>query len=89
MVQITGYTYDGGSAGLDGNLTTLTQYQDATSGNNRASTFTYDFRNRRVSMTGEKSMSMLPIPTNNLDRITEIQNFNTSSSGNLVNQTRL
>jgi RHS repeat-associated protein len=83
MVQITGYLYDSGSPGLDGNLTTLTQYQDSTSGNNRVTTYGYDFRNRKINETGEINV-YIAYTYDNLSRVTEIQQYNSSSSSSVL-----
>jgi RHS repeat-associated protein len=83
MVPVTGNVYDGGSAGGDGNVTQQTQYVDASGTNDRATGFGYDSRNRLTSIDGEvdfyKAMSY-----DNLDRLVQIERYNTTSSGNLV-----
>ena len=83
MVQISGFAYDSGSAGLDGNLTTLTQYQDSTSGNNRVTTYNYDFRKRKINETGEINV-YIAYTYDNLDRVTIVQNYDTNASGHLI-----
>jgi hypothetical protein len=51
MVMVTSNQYDGGVAGGDGNLTQVTQYVSATSGDTRVTAFGYDFRDRKINQT--------------------------------------
>jgi RHS repeat-associated protein len=86
MVQIAANQYDGGSAGGDGNLTQQTQYVSATSGDTRITTFGYDFRDRRTSMTD--AISRYTVYTyDNLDRQNQVQSYATST-GNLYAQSK-
>lgn len=81
MVQITGYQYDGGSAGGDGNLTDETQYVDGST--TRATHFDSDWRNRRVNTDGEVDFYEKRY-YDNLDRLTKVERYDTSASGNLI-----
>ena len=81
MVLVTEDEYDGGSAGGNGNLTKTTQHVDAMS--TRETTFTYDWRNRRLSTTGEESFYEAKT-YDNLDRILRIDRRDGSSSGTLL-----
>src|SRR6185369_15495733 len=46
MVTTDTRTFDGGSDGLNGDLTTMARYKDAT--NHDDTTFTYDYRGRKI-----------------------------------------
>jgi len=82
MVKIEAYDYDGASAGKNGNLTTLTRCVDSTSGNNRTTTYAYDWRNRKISKSGELS-SYEAYTYDNLIRVTQLDQKN-GSGGNLI-----
>ena len=77
MVQITANVYDGGSAGGDGNLTQVTQFVSATSGDTRVTSYGYDFRDRRTSMT-DATNRLTVFTYDNLDRQTQVQSYATS-----------
>ena len=77
------YEYDGGLGGGDGNLTAETQLVDATSGNNRVTTYSYDWRNRRTAVDGEEGM-YVEYQHDNLDRVTVTLRRDGSSSGTLL-----
>jgi RHS repeat-associated protein len=82
MVQVTANQWDGGSAGGDHNLTQQTQYTSSTA--TRVTSFGYDWRDRRTSMTD--ALSGYAVYTyDNLDRQTEVQRY-ASSGGNLISQ---
>jgi RHS repeat-associated protein len=82
MVQVTANQYDGGAAGGDGNLTQQTQYASTT--DTRVTSFGYDFRDRRTSMTD--ALSGYTVYTlDNLDRLTQTQRYD-SSGGTLIAQ---
>jgi RHS repeat-associated protein len=83
MVQLVANAYDGGSAGGDGNLTQTTQYASAT--DLRVTTYGYDFRNRKIYMDGEIDLYQT-YTYDNTSRLIQTQNYNTTSSGNLVAQ---
>ena len=87
MVMITQNQYDGGSAGGDGNLTQVTQYVSATSGDTRVTSYGYDFRDRRTAMTGEINVYEA-YTYDNLDRLIETDRYDTSSSGNLIGKSQ-
>ena len=84
MVMISSNVYDGGSAGGDGNLTSQTQYVDASGTNNRTTTFDYDFRDRRTQVNN-------PIETyavtqyDNLNRVIETDGY-ALSGGTLLSK---
>ncbi len=82
-LEVTTYEYDGGQDGGDGNLTTETQLVDATSGNNRVTTYSYDWRNRRTAIDGEEGM-YVEYQHDNLDRVTVTLRRDGSSSGTLL-----
>jgi RHS repeat-associated protein len=88
MVMITSNQYDGGSAGGDGTLTQVTQvvqYPSVTTVN-RITNYAYDFRDRKISMTGEINVYEA-YTYDNLDRLTQVDRHNTSSSGYLIGRT--
>jgi RHS repeat-associated protein len=87
MVQLTANQYDGGSAGGDGNLTQVTQYVSATTGDTRVTNYAYDFRDRRTSMTDATSRYTV-YTYDNLTRQIEVQSYATSS-GNLYAQSQV
>ena len=81
MVQITGYEYDGGSAGGDGNLTQLTQYVDGST--TRVTSYAYDFRDRQTVVDGE--IDFYQVNTiDNLGRVTQVDRYDTTSGGHLI-----
>ena len=83
MVQISGMTYDGGAAGGDGNLTMLTAYVDASMMTIRVTTYTYDFRNRRIATDGEVDFYE-ELTYDNLNNVTQVDRYDTSASGHLI-----
>src|ERR1700722_9382517 len=83
MVELTVNVYDGGSAGGDGNLTSMTQY--GSGADVRVTTYGYDFRDRRIYTDGEINFYEA-YTYDNVDRLLETQNYNTSGSGNLIAQ---
>ncbi|ADB18360.1 YD repeat protein [Pirellula staleyi DSM 6068] len=80
---ITSYQYDGGTGGGDRNLTRETQHVNSTSGDDRVTEYTYDWRNRRISVDGEIDLYM-EYEYDNLDRVVVTQRRNTTSSGTLL-----
>src|ERR1700722_3271293 len=58
MVMVSSNEWDSGSAGGDGNLTALTQYVSATSGDTRVTAFGFDFRDRKMAC----NMTTMPQP---------------------------
>jgi YD repeat-containing protein len=81
MVQVQGNEYDNGNAGGDGNLTLETLYVDAST--TRVTSYGYDFRNRRTSVTGEES-SYTAYTYDNLDQLLQVDQRNGSVTGNLI-----
>jgi RHS repeat-associated protein len=81
MKKITALEYDGGVDGGDGNVTQQTQY--VTASDTRVTTFTYDFRDRRIETDGEIDF-FEKLTLDNLDRVTRVDRYDTSASGNLV-----
>ncbi len=81
MVLVTGNVYDGGAAGGDGNLTQQTQYAAASDA--RVTSFTYDFRDRRVTTDGEVD-DFQKLYYDNLDRVVKSERYDTTSGGNLI-----
>lgn len=81
MVQVTGFEYDGGTAGGDNNLTKKTQY--TTASDTRITSFTYDWRNRNTETDGEIDYFQ-KLYYDNVDRVTKTEQYDTSSSGNLI-----
>jgi RHS repeat-associated protein len=81
MVQIDASIYDNGNAGGDGNLTLYTQYASAT--DTRATSYGYDFRNRKIYADGEIDFYQA-YSYDNVDRLLQTDNYDTTSSGNLI-----
>jgi RHS repeat-associated protein len=81
MKKVTALEYDGGVDGGDGNVTKQTQY--VTASDTRVTTFTYDFRNRRLETDGEIDF-FEKLTLDNLNRVTRVDRYDTSTSGNLV-----
>ena len=81
MVLVTENEYDGGSAGGDGNLTKVTEHVDGST--TRVTAFTFDWRNRRTDTDGEVD-SYEKSTYDNLDRVTRVDQHDTTSSGTLV-----
>ena len=76
MVKVTSNQYDGGSTGGDGNITAITRYVSATTGDTRVTGFGYDFRNRKISTTDATTRYFLDT-LDNLNRRTQSQGFAT------------
>ncbi len=81
MVQVTGYEFDDGTAGGDNNLTQQTQYVSAT--DSRSTSFVYDWRNRNTKIDGEIDFFQ-KLYYDNLDHITRKEQYDTTSTGNLL-----
>lgn len=81
MVEVVGNQYDGGTAGGDGNLTQVMQYQDAST--TRVTSYGYDFRNRKVYTDGEIDFYET-YSYDNLNRLLQTDRQDTTSSGNLI-----
>ena len=84
MVIVQANEYDDGAPGGDGNLTQMTQYQNATV--TRVTTYGYDFRDRRTYTDGEIDFYQ-SFTLDNLNRATQIDQYDTTVSGNLVART--
>jgi hypothetical protein len=76
MKQVSGSVYDNGQAGGDSNVTQQTALVDSTSANNRATTFCYDFRDRRTDADGEIDFYEKTY-YDNLDRVVKSERYNT------------
>ncbi|MBL7041600.1 MAG: RHS repeat-associated core domain-containing protein [Pirellulaceae bacterium] len=81
MVLITENEYDGGNAGGDGNLTEVTQHVDGST--TRVTAYRHDWRNRQADIDGEED-SYLKHTLDNLDRVSRVDQHDTTSSGTLV-----
>jgi RHS repeat-associated protein len=81
MRTVTASVYDNGTAGGDGNLTQVTQYVDATT--TRVTSYTYDFRNRRLTTDGEVDYFQ-KLMYDNLDRVITVERYNTTAGGTLI-----
>ena len=86
MVQVAAYQYDGGSAGGDDNLTQQTLYDGL--GGSRVTTYGYDFRDRRITVDGEINL-YLEYSYDNLGRVTQVDQYDTTGSGPLVASTQI
>lgn len=84
MVQIVAYQYDGGAVGGNDNLTQQTLYDGS---GTRVTTFGYDYRDRLTSKDGEIDFYEA-YTYDNLNRITQMDRKNTTSSGALVARTQ-
>ncbi|MEP3896377.1 MAG: RHS repeat-associated core domain-containing protein [Rhodopirellula bahusiensis] len=85
MVQVSASVYDEGNDGGDNNLTSQTAYVDGL--NTRTTTFTYDWRNRRVDTNGELD-AFSRVTYDNLSRVIQSDRFDTSAAGNLVSRSQ-
>jgi RHS repeat-associated protein len=83
MVQLVANSYDGGSAGGDGNLTETTQYASAT--DTRVTTYGYDFRDRKIYTDGEINFYEA-YTYDNVSRLIQTDRYDTTSSGNLISR---
>ncbi len=83
MVQISGLVYDNGLAGGESNVTSQTDYVDATGLNDRVTTFLYDFRDRQTDKDGEIDLYAKQY-FDNLDRVFKKERYDTSLAGNLI-----
>uniref|UniRef100_UPI0035694D90 hypothetical protein n=1 Tax=Novipirellula sp. TaxID=2795430 RepID=UPI0035694D90 len=81
MVQISAFQFDSGDDQGDNNLTRQTSYVDNAS--SRITSFTYDWRNRRVDTDGELD-AFQRVTYDNLNRVVVSERFDTSAAGNLV-----
>ncbi|MBN8625787.1 MAG: RHS repeat-associated core domain-containing protein, partial [Planctomycetes bacterium] len=83
MAPITSQTYSGDCD--CGQPATETRHVDASSGNDRVTTFTYDYRNRLVEIDGEEGFFEAR-SYDNLDRVVQIERHIDDSSGVLVSR---
>jgi RHS repeat-associated protein len=81
MVIVTANEYDGGNDGGDGNLTKVTESVNAST--TRVTSFGYDWRDRQTSIDGEIDFYQKTY-YDNLDRVTKVERYDTTSSGNLI-----
>ncbi|MBI1248152.1 RHS repeat-associated core domain-containing protein [bacterium] len=81
MVVITEFQYDYGNDSGDGNLTRRTAYASGT--DTRATTFQYDFRNRRIFIDGEIDFYQTNA-YDNLNQLIETERYDTDNAGNLI-----
>lgn len=79
MVLVASYEYDNGNANSDSNLTTMTQHVDGSSGNDRVTTYEYDWRDRQTKRTLPLSLYET-ITYDNLDRPTVTEQFEQGTS---------
>jgi len=84
MAKLVGRVYDQGSDEDDGNLTKVTRHVDGST--TRVTTHSYDWRNRRRSTDGEVDR-YFEFAYDNLGRQTQIERYDTDSTGNLVART--
>lgn len=83
--------YDDGADGGDGNLTQETLPVDDDSGNDRVTTYAYDFRDRRdtTTQTDGTTTWITKLTYDNLDRVTASVRYHTSvSNANRITQSR-
>ena len=81
MVRLGGMEYDNGTAGGDGNLTTQTDYVDATTV--RTTVYAYDFRSRNTVTDGEEGFYQ-ELFYDNLNHVIRVDRLDSSASGNLI-----
>ena len=83
MVLVTTNQYDDGEAGHNGNLTQQTQHATAT--DTRVTAYTYDFRDRQTTTTGEIDFFQKTY-YDNLNRKVKVERYDTSEDGNLISR---
>ncbi|MBX3452388.1 MAG: hypothetical protein KF777_22720 [Planctomycetaceae bacterium] len=81
MKIVTESVYDDGIDGGDGYLTGQTQYASAS--DTRVTTFTYDYRGRRLTTDGEIDFFQKEYH-DNLDRVVKTERYDTTAGGNLI-----
>lgn len=81
MKIVTANVFDGGSDGGDGYLTQQTQ--SVTASDTRVTTFTYDFRGRRLTTDGEIDFYHKD-DYDNLSRVVKSERYDTTGGGNLI-----
>lgn len=81
MVKVQVNVYDEGVAGGDGNLTVRTLYEKATA--TRATTYGYDFRNRRIRTEGELDVYEEK-DYDNLNRVTNVDRWDNADKDHLI-----
>jgi len=85
MVQVAAYEYDNGLPGGNDNLTQQTLYVDDS--DTRVTAYGYDYRNRQTVIDGE--IDFYQVNTyDNLDRVTQVDRYDTTGSGPLVARTQ-
>jgi type II secretory pathway component GspD/PulD (secretin) len=85
MVMVTQNEYDNGVAGRDGNLTLTKAWGDGNT--NRQTQFSYDFRNRQISVLGEEN-TYSETTYDNLNRPLLRQTRTGSSAGSLLSKSQ-
>jgi hypothetical protein len=91
MVAVALLEYDDGAAGGDGNLTEETLPVDSTSGNDRITTYGYDYRDRRdtTTQTDGTTVWISKVTYDNLDRVTAGVRYHTAvADANRITQSR-
>ena len=87
MRLVTSYEYDGGGAG-DGNQTKITQHVDGNSSNDRVTTFTFDWRNRREKETSPADdadrVTYVKSTYDNLDRAIKVEQYQVASPSDVL-----
>jgi hypothetical protein len=81
MVLVTENQYDGGVAGGDNLLTSVTQHVDGST--TRVTSFGYDWRNRRIESDGEVDFFEQTF-YDNLDRVIQVDRRDTDAESNLI-----
>jgi YD repeat-containing protein len=81
LVLVGAQVYDSGLAGGDSNVTSTTAYVNGST--TRVTSYTYDFRNRRVTTTGPQGWFQ-QVFYDNLDRLTKSEGRNGSVAGTLL-----
>jgi len=75
LVTVRSHVYDEGSDGGDGNLTELRLPVDSTLGNDRVTTFEYDWRNRQETVNAPENAYNISY-YDNLDRVYQVDRQN-------------
>jgi len=92
MVMVAELEYDDGEDGGDGNLTLETRPVDDDTGNDRETTYEYDFRDRRdtTTQTDGTTTWITELTYDNLDRVTASVRYHTEvDDANRITQSRV
>src|SRR5690606_36968915 len=87
MKRVASQVYDDGQDGGNGNLTESIEHVDGNPANDRATSFFYDFRDRRTVTDGEEDFYQENF-YDNLDHVILVQRRDTDSGGNLIAQSQ-